>query len=119
MKLNEILRSGQCSDGTVRISEVLLYLFLICISTFFRYLNEDQAEAMFKSRNKTLNHSLIMRDLIPETLDHTIQCSNNSRVNSSHMKGRDSNSDTSIGNLTFCFLYHLSIFISIILHFQR
>ena len=64
----------------------------------FRYLNEDQAEAMFKSRNRTLNHSLIMRDLIPETFDQTNPNSNNSRHISSYMKGRESNSENSIGS---------------------
>ena len=68
----------------------------------FRYLNEDQAEAMFKSRNKTLNHSLIMRDLLSDTIDQTIPKSNVSKPNSSYIKGKESDSDTSFGKSNIC-----------------
>ena len=43
MILNEILRSGHCSDGTVRISEVLLYSVLYSTDTIYRTCHMDLA----------------------------------------------------------------------------
>ena len=49
--------------------------FVSVKSCTFRFLNEDEAEEKFKSRNKTLNLSLIMKDLKPMIDDESLNLS--------------------------------------------
>ena len=82
-----------------------------------RYLNEDEAEEKFKSRNKTLNLSLIMKDLKPMTDDDTTYLNPVRNFGGKFHELDDLDSETSEGNFAHGFFIFFDFDFVLIYHY--